>query len=66
MECDSIDRPLPKGKNKKVIGLIKGKLGGNIMAKFVGLRVKNYIYLADCGSEDKRAKHKKVCFKRKT
>ena len=24
------DRPLPKGKNKKVIGLMKGELGGKI------------------------------------
>ena len=23
LECNSIDRPLPKGKNKKVIALIK-------------------------------------------
>ena len=35
-----IDRPLPKGKNKKVIGLIKGELGGQTMKKFVGLRAK--------------------------
>ena len=26
-----IDRPLPKGKNKEVIGLIKDELGGQIM-----------------------------------
>ena len=31
----SIDRPLLKGKNKKVIGLMKGALGGNIMTKLV-------------------------------
>ena len=35
-----IDRPLPKGKNKKVTGLIKGELGGQTMKKFVGLRAK--------------------------
>ena len=35
------DRPLPKIKNKKVIGLRKNKLGGQIMKKFVGLRTKN-------------------------
>ena len=33
-----LDRPLPKGKNKWVIQLIKDGLGGEIMTKFVQLR----------------------------
>ena len=32
-----LDRPLPKGKMKKVIGLMKNALGKNIMTKFFGL-----------------------------
>ena len=43
-ECD---RPLPIGKNKKVIGLIKGELRGKIMTEFVALRPKTYSYLTD-------------------
>ena len=39
---------------------MKGELGGKIIAKFVGLRLKTYSYLLDEGSEKK---HKKVCHK---
>ena len=31
------------------------------MTKFVGSRVKTYIYLIDDGSEDKKAKGTKMC-----
>ena len=30
-----LDKPLPKGKNKKVIGLMKDELGETIMIKFL-------------------------------
>ena len=35
LECNSIERPLPKGKSKKVIGLMKNGLGRKITTKFV-------------------------------
>ena len=61
LECNSIDKPLPKGKNRKVIALMKDKLGGKILTKFLGLRAKTYSYLTDDGSEDKKAKRTKRC-----
>ena len=56
-----INRPLPTGKNKKVIGLMKDELGGKIMTEFVGLRPKIYSYLTDDCKEDKKAKGTKKC-----
>ena len=40
-ECSSVDRPLHKGKNKRVIGSVKGELKGKILIKFIGLRAKS-------------------------
>ena len=45
-----LDKPISKGKNKKVIRLMIDELRGRIMTKFVGLRAKTYSYLIDDGS----------------
>ena len=56
-----VKRPLPTGKNKKVIGLMKDELGGKIITEFVTLRPKTYSFLTDDGKEDKKAKGTKKC-----
>ena len=50
-----VNRPLPTGKNKKVID----ELGGKIITEFVTLRPKTYLFLTDDGKEDKKANNKK-------
>ena len=58
--------PLPIGLNKKVIGLMKDKLGGAIMTEFVALTPKLYSFRKIDGSEDKRCKGIKKCVVKKT
>ena len=69
------DRPLPIGKNKKAIGLMKDVLGGTIMTEFVSLRAKLYSYKKLDGletpngphfAEDKKCKGIKKCVVKKT
>ena len=50
-----VNRPLPMGKNKKVIRLMKDELGGKIIMEFVTLRPKTYSYLTDDCKENKKA-----------
>ena len=59
-----VDGTLPKGRNKKVIGLMKDKLGGRMMTEFVALRPKSYSYLVDDNGEAKKAKETKKCVKK--
>ena len=58
-------RPLPVGLNKKAIGLMKDKLGGEIMTEFVTLRPKMYAYKTG-SAESKKCKGIKKCIVKKT
>ena len=60
-----LSKPLPKEKKKKVVGLMKDELGEESIKKFVRLLTKNYSYLKDSSSEDKKAKDTKKCVIRK-
>ena len=59
------DRPLPVALNKKVIGLMKDELGGEIMTEFVTLRPKMYAYKTG-SAESKKCKEIKKCVVKKT
>ena len=58
------NRPLEIGKNKKVIGKFKDKLGGKIMTEFSALRAKAYTYKLDDDTEMKKAKSTKKCIEK--
>ena len=55
------ERSLPKGKNQKVIGLMKDELGGKTMTASVALRPKMDSHLTDDNDENEKAKGKKKC-----
>ena len=50
------ERPLPIGKNKKVLGLFKDELGGKIMKLFAPVRAETWAHIMDDDSEKKKAK----------
>ena len=58
------NKPLPIGLNKKVIGLMKDELGGEIMEEFITLRPKMYSYRTS-SKESKKCKGIKKCVVRK-
>ena len=51
--------------NKKVIGLLKDKLGGKIIKEFCGLRAKTYTHLMDNDIKKKKAKGVKKCIRKR-
>ena len=58
-------RPLKSGVNKKVIGLMKDEMNGEIIKEFVSLRPKMYAYSVG-GVESKKCKGIKKCVVKKT
>ena len=60
-----MDRPLPIGKNKKVIGKMKDELGGNIMTEFIALCPKVYAYKTIDDVLEKKCKGVKKCVVKK-
>ena len=62
---EDLDRPLKIGMNKKIPGLFKDVLGGEIMTEFVALRAKMYAYKKLDGDVEKRCKGTKKCVVKK-
>ena len=48
-------RPLPIGKNEKVISMFKDELGGKVITEFCALRAKAYAFKLDDDTEKKKA-----------
>ena len=57
----TFDRPSLTGINKKVIGLMKDELGGDIITEFVALRPKAYSYVTNNFIDMEKAKGTKKC-----
>ena len=55
------NRPLPIGKNKKVIGKFEDEMNGKIMTENCNARAKTYAFELDDDAEKKKAKGTKQC-----
>ena len=49
-----LEKPLLKGRNEKIVGLMKDESGGKIMTNFFELIAKTYSYLIDGSIKDKK------------
>ena len=56
-----LNRCIPIGINKGVIGMFKDELNGNAMTEFVALASKLYAFLDDKDKREKKAKGVKKC-----
>ena len=57
-----VDRPLPKGINKKLLGLMQDESRGKIITKFFRQISEPYSYLKDNSDEGKKTKGSKSVF----
>ena len=58
---ENVKRPLPRGTNNNLIGLMENELGKNIMIEFVALRPEAYSYLTDDHNNVQKAKGRNKC-----
>ena len=57
---NELQRLLPRGKNKKLIGSMKDELGRKVMTEFAALRPKTCSYLTDDYDENRKTKTQKT------
>ena len=53
---EKLNRPLQIGINKKVIGMFKDELNGEVIVEFCASKAKNYSFKTDYSKETKKAK----------